>query len=381
MNAIEKLQQDFNRWYETSSIGQFLSWWKTELKSFVPEKYQEKLFPTPTCVYLTPENENMTVWYQKGVVLEKYSNKEDEQEDWWHQVQHIVNQADGEQVLVKYLLPNQEVLVKKIGLPQAAKDNLDEVIGFELDKYVPFSADQVQLSYIIDRQNKDENKIQLDLAVIPKQTVIDILDMCDKKSIILDAIDVNKSKQYLEPNYLGVNLLPADKRKAADYFKLKLNGGLLFLLILLIYFVMHTSLANKQNKIDKLTSINNQLQKKAKTSKLLKKELKEVIVSSKFLQNKKQESPALIILFHEITAILPNHTYITRFKVDKDKIEVTGLSENANSLIPLLDESDFWYLPQIVGGITVDPRTKKEKFTIKAELKEPQLEVQDDSNS
>jgi general secretion pathway protein L len=381
MNAIEKLQNDFSRWYETSSIGQFLSWWKNELRSFVPEKYQEKIFPTPIRVYLTPEDENITVWYQKGVVCEIYTNRNSEQEEWWHQVQHIVNQADGEKVLIHYLLPNNEVLVKKIGLPQAAKDNLDEVIGFELDKYVPFSADKVQLSYIVDRQNKDENKILLDLAVIPKQTITDILDLCDKKSVVLDAIDVNQSKPTFEPNYLGVNLLPTDKRKATDYFKLKLNSGLLFLLILLMYFVMHTSLANKQNKIDSITTMNTQLQKEARTSKILKKELKEVIVSSKFLQNKKQESPALIILFNEVTAILPIHTYITRLKIDKDKLEITGLSENANSLIPLLDESDFWYLPQIVGGITIDPKSKKEKFTIKAELKEPQLEVEDDSNS
>lgn len=381
MNAIEKLKNDVDGWYETSSIGQFLSWWKTELKSFVPEKYQERLFPTPINVYLTPDDDGVTVWYQKGIVCEKYSNKDDGQEQWWHQVQHIVNQAEGEKVLIHYLLPNDQALVKKIGLPQAAKDNLEEVIGFELDKYVPFSADQVQLGFIIDKTNTDENKILLDLAVIPTQKVTDVIDLCDKKSVMLDVIDVNQNNATSAPRHLGVNLLPADKRKATDYFNLKLNSGLLLLLVLLVYFVMHTSLANKQNKIENLAKINAQLQKTSRASKLLRKELKEVIVSSKFLQNKKQQSPALIILFNEVTAMLPDHTYITRFKVDSDKLEITGLSGNANSLVPLLDESSLWFVPQIVGGITIDTKTKKEKFTIKAELQEPQLEAEDDSNS
>jgi len=381
MNAIEKLKNDVDGWYETSSIGQFLSWWKTELKTFVPEKYQERLFPTPINVYLTPDEEGVTVWYQKGVVCEKYSNTEDGQEEWWHQVQHIINQAEGEKVLVHYLLPNEQALIKKIGLPQAAKDNLEEVIGFELDKYVPFSADQVQLGYIVDKSNTDENKILLDLAVIPTQKVTDVIDLCNKKSVMLDVIDVNQNNATSVPRHLGVNLLPADKRKATNYFNLKLNSGLLLLLALLIYFVMYTSLANKQNKIESLAKINAQLQKTSRTSKLLRKELKEVIVSSKFLQNKKQQSPALILLFNEVTAIMPNHTYITRFKVDSDKLEITGLSANANSLVPLLDESSLWFVPQIVGGITIDTRTKKEKFTIKAELKEPQIEAENDSNS
>jgi len=381
MNAIEKLQYDINGWYETSSIGQFLSWWKSELKSFVPEKYQEKLFPTPINVYLIQDNDEVIVWYKKGIIFEKYSNQENQQEDWWHQVQHIVNQADGEKVLVNYLLPKNEALVKKIGLPQAANDNLEEVIGFELDKYVPFSSDQVQLGYIVDRKNTDENKILLDLAVIPKQKISEVLDLCDEKSISLDAIDVNQKEALLTPASLGVNLLPKDKRKSKDYFNLKLNTGLLILLVLLVYFVMHTSLADKQNKIESLQEINSQLQKQAKTSKLLRKELKNVIVSSRFLQNKKQQSPALLTIFTEVTSILPTHTYVTRLKIDNDKLEITGQSDNANSLVPLLDESSHWFLPQIVCAITNDVRTKKERFTIRAELKEPKLETEDDNNS
>lgn len=385
MNTLEKLQNDLSQWYENSSISQFMHWWKTELKSFVPKKYQEKLFPQSILVLLTQNGEEIKVWCQKGQNLSLYAdakNEAGEQEGWWHQVQHIINQAEGREVLVKYLIPNDKALVRKIDLPQAAKENLEEVIGYELDQYVPFNAEQVQLGYKIDKQNSNEDKLWLDLAVIPKEKITQIVNMCDEKTIALDAIDVNLTQDTEQaPSFLGINLLPKDKRKAKNYFNLKLNLALTVVLAGLIYFVMYTSITNKEEKIQQLTDVNSQLQKQAKTAKLLKKELKEAIVSSKFLQNKSKNYPHLVAILAEVTNILPDDTYLTRFTLNHENFMITGQSDNANSLIPKLEKSKNWYVPELNGGIITDPRTNKEKFTIKSLLQEPKKEDKDDNNA
>ncbi len=383
MNAIEKLQNDLSLWYESSSISAFMHWWKTELKSFVPAKYQERLFPQSLQVLLTQEKEAVNVWCQKGKQLTLYAdakNEAGEQEQWWHQVQHIINQAEGQNVVTKYLLANDEALVRKVDLPQGAKDNLDEVLGFELDQYVPFSLEQVQLGYKLDKKNSNDEKIVLDLAVIPKEKIEQILAMCDEKSISLDAIDVNLNDSEQKPQPLGVTLLPKEKRKAKNYFNLKLNLALMVVLIGLLYFVMYTSINNKEEKIARLTEVNTQLQKQAKTAKLLKKELKEAIISSKFLQNKTKNYPHLVKILADITSIFPDDTYITRFTLNHENIQITGQSDNANSLIPKMEKSKNWYVPIFSGGVITDPRTNKEKFTIKAELNKPK-EESDDNNA
>ncbi len=379
MNTIDKLQNELSSWYETSSVGHFLHWWKSELMSFVPEKYQQQLFPQAINVLLTQEQDEVQVWKNSddGYRLESSNNSD---EMWWHKVQHILNEAEGRRVNVVYLLSNDEALIRKIALPQAAKENLDEVIGFELDKYVPFKAEQVQLSYKVDQDNSNDDKIVLDLAVIPKQKVADVIALTEEKSISLDALDVNIG-QTEQPAALGVNLLPVENRKERNYFNLKLNFGLLAVLMALMYFVLYTSVANKQEKVEQLTNINTELSKQAKKAKLLRKELKSVIVSSKFLNNKKNDSPSLVNILQEMTTRLPEDTYITRLKVDKEKLELTGQSNNASSLVPELNKSSSWFQPEIVGGVTEDRRTKKEKFTIKALLKEPRVEDENDNAS
>jgi len=380
MNAIEKLQNDLYLAYEESSISQFMRWWKSELKSFVPKKYHETLFPQAIKVLLTQENDGVTVWCNQDDSFKKYTDAkdgDDQNEQWWHQVQHIINQADGKKVEINYLLPNEEALVRKIALPMAAKENLDEVIGFELDKYVPFSADQVQLSYKIDKNSQDENKMLLDLAVIPKQRLFDVLSMCDEKSISLDGVDINMHSNESRPKYLGVNLLPIEHRKIQNNFNLKLNAVLFLVLVGLVYFVMHTSVENKLQKIETLTEVNSELQKQARTSKLLKKELKTVIVSSKFLQNKKSQHPKIVEILSDITDKLPDTTYLSKVKVNQSELEITGLSDNANILVPKLDKSSRWYVPRIHGSITPDSQTNKERFIIKAEMNEPTEEDED----
>ncbi|MFK8013163.1 MAG: PilN domain-containing protein [Marinicellaceae bacterium] len=374
MNAIEKLQNEIHTAYEESSISQFVRWWKAELKTFVPQKYHEKMFPKAIEILLSQNNENVDVWCNRGEGFKAYSDsgqQDSSQDQWWHQVQHIINEADGKKVVVKYLMPNEEALVRKIALPMAAKENLDDVIGFELDKYVPFNADQVQVSYKIDNSHEDENKMLLDLAVIPKKCLVDVLSLCDEKSIELDVVDIRKNSESLEPEFVGVNLLPKEKRKAKDYFNLKLNALLLIVFLGLVYFIMYTSVDNKQRKIEALTEINSELQKQARESKLLKKELKTVIVSSKFLKNKKNDHPKVVQILSDVTAKLPDTTYLSKMKVSQEEMELSGLSDNANILIPELDKSGNWFVPRFHRAITIDQQTGKDRFVIKADIKEP----------
>jgi general secretion pathway protein L len=72
----------------------------------------------------------------------------------------------------------------------------------------------------------------------------------------------------------------------------------------------------------------------------------------------------------DLTEKLPDHTYVTRLRVTDENLEIGGQSDNANSLIPILNQSSNWYSPQFKGPIRPDARTGKEIFTIEAGLKE-----------
>ena len=192
----------------------------------------------------------------------------------------------------------------------------------------------------------------------------------ETKGLQLSSIDVNVGTAEA-PVALGVNFLPKEIRKKKDWTKIKWNAGLLLAVLALLWFVMYSSLDNKRAKIASLDEQVSILKKDARRAKLLETELNDSIQAANFLGNLKKNTPSRMLIFKELTQKIPVNTYLTRIMIDHERLEVVGQSDNANSLVPILNQSVMWYEPQIIGNVTVDARTGKEKFTIKSEFKPP----------
>ena len=147
----------------------------------------------------------------------------------------------------------------------------------------------------------------------------------------------------------------------------------------MLWFVMHTSLENKRNKISTLEATVVELRKDARRAKLLETELNASIEAANFLGNLKKNTPSRLLMFSELTQRIPMNTFLTRIMIDEERLEVVGESDNANALVPILNQSELWYEPQIVGNVT-QGRTGKEKFTIRSEFKPPVAEEENNES-
>jgi len=98
--------------------------------------------------------------------------------------------------------------------------------------------------------------------------------------------------------------------------------------------------------------------------------LQDTIDAANFLSRKKHETPLMVDLLNDLTARLPDDTYLERLNVDeKYKVELQGLSDDASKLIGLLNKSQLLTNPSPQGSIQPDPRTKKDRFNITVEFK------------
>lgn len=68
-------------------------------------------------------------------------------------------------------IPAELTIRKKIVLPYAVKENLDQTISYELEKYIPIQPDAVYFDYRVTRESKSENVIEIALTVVKKETV------------------------------------------------------------------------------------------------------------------------------------------------------------------------------------------------------------------
>ncbi|MCB1581950.1 MAG: pilus assembly protein PilM [Marinicella sp.] len=378
-NYLEKITDPINQWYQTSGIKAFYDWWTGEMKHMMPERYREKLFPDSKEVLIcqADSEEQVSIWHQQQDVFQPVEFDDSVAgKEWWHKLNHYVAGSDQE-TAVTYLIDEKQVLSREIAMPVVVANDIGSVLQYELDKYIPFSAEDIAYDFRKGMIEEGSEKFPVLLTAVKKQVLKDIIDETESKGVLLSAIDVNVGTEQA-PQTLGVNLLPKESRRKKDWSSLKWHAGLMAVALIMLAFVMYTSLQNKKGKILSLEAQVEELRKDARRAKMIETQLNDSIKAANFLGNLKKSLPSRVMMLGELTQKIPQHTFLTRIVVDQEKLEVVGESDNANALVPILNQSDLWYEPQIIGNVT-QGRTGKEKFTIKSELK-PAEEQNEEGN-
>ncbi len=378
---IEKITEPLMQWYHNSSIHAFFAWWTGELKALVPDDYRGTFFPNSLALYVSDaqgKDEDVKLWqFDDNTIGALAVDDSVAGKEWWHQLNHHLASAELA-TDVTCLLDESKVLVRNVAMPQAVVNDIDSVLTFELDKYIPFKAEDVVFAYNKGEMVEGSEKFPITITAIKKQELNALVALFEAKGVQLSGIDVNVGTAE-QPKSLGINLLPKDVRKKKDWTKIKWNLGLLAVVTLLLWFVMYSSLDNKRVKIASLEAQVAELKKDARRAKLIETQLNASIEAANFLGNLKRETPSRLLMFSELTQKIPMNTFLTRVMIDDERLEVVGQSDNANALVPILNQSELWHEPQIIGNVTQDNRTGKEKFTIRSEFKLDEEEGGDES--
>lgn len=80
-----------------------------------------------------------------------------------------------------------------------------------------------------------------------------------------------------------------------------------------------------------------------------------------------QRDPTLEIL-KELTATLPDHSYLQTVTIKGDELNMIGLSDSATQLLPLLEKSPYLRDVEFTQRIIRDPQSGKERFYIRAKV-------------
>jgi len=105
----------------------------------------------------------------------------------------------------------------------------------------------------------------------------------------------------------------------------------------------------------------------AKIEKATNTSIKEKLLEqSHFLENKRINEMSSIKLIDEVTQIIPDDTWLTRFVLKSGELQLQGESSNASSLIQTLESSNYFTDVQFRSPVTQNKISKKDKFHLSA---------------
>jgi general secretion pathway protein L len=265
---------------------------------------------------------------------------------------------------IEALMTFGQVLFRPLDFPKQAVDFLDGMIRTQIDRLTPWTADDVVFGWSPPSAVPNE-RVELTLAATSKQEIQPLVQLATalgaasiagfavppaaggalaKIKVFDQPLRGSAGRAVDVPRMLRFALLSAGLAAAASLLATAYIGG-----------ALESELQQLTHRIsERRASL--RLSPNAGGSAL------------SLLAKRKQTSPSSVVVLEALSQALPDSTYVTELRIEGDKVQVVGMTQDAPSLIRLIEKS-----PQFARATFFAPTTRAqnepgERFHIEAHI-------------
>ena len=259
-------------------------------------------------------------------------------------------------------LGEPDVLGKTLTLPLAAERELNQVLGFEMDRETPFKPEEIYWNHRIDGADRQNGRLSVRLVLLPKANLAPLLTALGQFGI--------------RPRRAEI----ADGPDAGAYLPLEGDGGrthhpsdrlmwsaavccaVLALAVVVTPFVrQQIALASLEQQI----AVGRTAATEADS---LRQEIDRLAGSADFIESERDRAGRPLVVLVAATRVLPDDTYLTEMELRKRKVTLTGRSAAAARLIGPLAADGTFRNPGFTAPVTRVEALHTELFTINSEV-------------
>jgi general secretion pathway protein L len=351
-----------------SGLRTAVRWWLDELISLIPEELRRKVASLRSRLLLVVDKSGAYLAAETGDRREALG-RVDLQAGQPEAVRRLIASAPqgGRNIAANIVvcLPAERALRTTVSLPLAAERNLDQVVGFEFERLVPFKREDVYYAHHILNRNKTARSLQVELTVVPRFDVQELLRQTQRLDLHVAAIEVAAARPPFSASHIPLD--EHDRPASHPRTRLATLGlGMLAVLLAITCIVIPFMRAN--SALDTLTAQVADAKREAETSLNLQKQIDAEIQDQQFLVNRKRQTPTMTELLDIVTRLTPDDTWLTELQVAGAEIHLIGASSSATTLLGLVDQSPSFRNAAFRSSITQDSKIDRERFDISARI-------------
>lgn len=360
------------RGWRASPLPGFLGWWGSELRGMLPPRWRGWFGSGADWHLLQHAGAQWSLRRSgHGDVLASWGDAANaaagEERAAPLALDAALQRVDREDLRLALLLPPAVVLRRTLALPLAARDNLLQVAGFEMDRQTPFAVAQVYYAARELGTPAAPGRFNAELVVVTRDTLDPLLARLRAQGIAVDATDL-----AVGDGRLGVNLLPPEQVPHRARPRRRLNLILAAACVLLLVLVLGEWLHNRQLALAQMQAEVEAMRGEAQQVAALRQQLQDNAGAAGFLAQRKKNTVAMLSLLQDVTARLPDSAWLERFSVDNTgQVGFQGQSQQAAKLLDALKDSRLITDASFQGSIQPDPTTGKERFYLTARVNQP----------
>ena len=346
--------------------GGFFAWWGHSLAAWLPRAWRNALGVDRGRLLLGVDGDALQLRLQDGDGLRDIGRTPLPAE----------LEVDGNDVLAAVLspslaelprwllLPANACLRRRLVLPAAAAERLRDVVGFEIDRQTPFAAEDAAYDARLLSHRDGDGQLDAELVVVPRAALDAQCNALGAQARWLAGADVAGG----DGRPLGVNLLPPAARFAQSDPWRAWNFALVGVAVLAIAAALWQMLDNRRTAADAFAVVAGSQAEAARKVSVQRQRLVDLVQGQAFLDQSRSGRATTVEVLDELSRRLPDDTYLEKLALEGDRLTLIGLSNEASALVGKLEGSKLWHAPALTGALVPDPRTKRDRFTLVAEL-------------
>jgi general secretion pathway protein L len=346
----------------------FFRWWKRELQFLIPDRVKELISERKGTIIVRPVGKQFGLSYWFDGKEEALATIERD-ESGIAKYKALLNANERLQKADLILrLSRKYALQKELSLPAAARENLVQVVGYELSRYSPLSAEHAYFAVKPLDVTNEPGQIRV-MLVLTARKVLDSfyndLKVFGMRPNLADFDDFPNDLAQIDEPY---NLLPESLREPVDRTAQLVHAGLAVLVGLLFIATLALPVWFEARAVDNLEARIKAVEKEAKNIKAMQAETDALVDETKQLLDIKSEKPPVVALLDTLSKLIKDDTWLAYGQYSNGQLQIQGESPEASSLISMLEASDYFDNVKFVSPVTRDNVSKLERFQITADI-------------
>jgi general secretion pathway protein L len=260
------------------------------------------------------------------------------------------------------LRPNR-FLFRPLELPKRAIEFLEGIIRSQIDRLTPWTSGEAVFSWTppVEAQN---DRIELTIAATSRGLVAPYVDAITDLGVASVAILTMPAEAAPEAAPIRVF-----EQRARGVLEIDRIRQALIALLLLSGLAAAGTMTWSTFALDSLNEEQQALTQKIAARRAAMRTGPGVSLSAqRMLERRKQTTPSSVIVLEALSQILPDHTYITEFHIEGDKVQIVGVTRDAAALIALIEQSPHFTHAAFYAPTTRTPGDPGERFQVEAHI-------------
>lgn len=242
------------------------------------------------------------------------------------------------------VVPGEWLLQRRLVLPAAAREDLRQVVAYELDRVSPFGADRAFFALEEKPAGGDPGQVAIDLWLLPRSRLQPWLDGLRQAGL--------PAGRVVAPGLERHNLLPPELRGRPDPLRVATGFLPLLLVLALAGGALALPLWQAEQRVEALRHREQALKEEAQQVLALRRELGQRLEALEQVRERWEATPDPLEILSALSRLLPDDTHLQQLKIRDRELTLRGRSAQASALIALLEQAPEFERPRFLSPVT-----------------------------